>query len=190
MTQEKPESGRLQLAIIALVFFGPLIVATWMYMTGSLKPAGVTNHGVLMEPIANLLEAFPDSGILAETDGRWALVYVNQAPCDDRCRDELYRLRQIRLMLGKDMDRVVRVFLHGDVPPDRVFIEDQHQGLTTINDKGLAKLLEGKLPGGVQGGGIFLVDPLSNLVMYFPPDLEPGDVVDDLKHLLGLSQIG
>jgi hypothetical protein len=39
-------------------------------------------------------------------------------------------------------------------------------------------------------GGIYLIDPLANLVMYFPPDLGPRELVDDVKHLLRLSRIG
>jgi hypothetical protein len=39
-------------------------------------------------------------------------------------------------------------------------------------------------------GGYYLVDPLGNLVMYFRPDLDPSDMVDDIKHLLRLSRIG
>ena len=190
MSKETPTSGRLQLAIIALVFFGPLVVATWMYMTGSLTPGGSTNPGVLLEPIVNLGELMPDSTVLAESDGRWVLAYVNTEVCDEACRSDLYRLRQIRLMLGNDMDRVIRLFLHGDAATDTVFLEDQHQGLRTTNDKGLAALLSGKRPGGVRDGGFYLIDPLSNLVMYFSPDLDPADVVDDIEHLLELSRIG
>jgi hypothetical protein len=39
-------------------------------------------------------------------------------------------------------------------------------------------------------GGVYLIDPLGNLVMYFPPDLDPKDAVRDIKHLLKLSNIG
>ena len=190
MSKEIPTSGRLQLAVIALVFFGPLIVATWMYMTGSLTPGGSTNHGVLLEPIMNLGELMPGSTALVETDGRWVLAYVNTEECDEACRNDLHRLRQIRLMLGNDMDRVIRLFLHGDAATDTVFLEDQHQGLKTTNDKGFAALLRGKRPGGVQDDGFYLIDPMSNLVMYFSPDLDPADVVEDIEHLLELSRIG
>jgi hypothetical protein len=34
------------------------------------------------------------------------------------------------------------------------------------------------------------VDPLGNLVMYFPPDLDLRDMVEDIQHLLDLSRIG
>ncbi len=73
---------------------------------------------------------------------------------------------------------------------DKVRSSDDDPGLTTINNKGLAELLEGKRPREVPTGGIYLIDPLNNLIMYFSPELEPGDITDDLKHLLELSRIG
>jgi hypothetical protein len=190
MVQQLSKGGRLQISIIALVFLGPLILATWMYTTGQLRPAGSTNQGELLDPVVNLGESLPDSAILTVTEAPWLLLYANEASCEDPCREALYRLRQIHLMLGKDMDRVGRIFLHGESLPDKVLLDEQHRGLITISDRGLGELLEERRPKELPPGGIYLVDPLDNLIMYFPPDIVPGDMVDDLKHLLGLSRIG
>ena len=190
MTKQLGKGGPLQIAIIALVFFGPLIFASWMYTSGRLQPTARTNHGELLTPVVNLAETLADSLLLSATDAPWRLVYTNEADCGDSCLEALYRLRQIRLMLGKDMDRVGRVFLHGDSPPDKVFLDEQHRGLITITDKALGELLEERRPKEVPPGGIFLVDPLDNLIMYFSPAVPPGDMADDLKHLLELSRIG
>jgi hypothetical protein len=88
------------------------------------------------------------------------------------------------------MDRVARVFLHGQTPPDTVFLAEEHPGLITIEDSGLAGLLNSRRPADVPAGGYFLIDPHGNLVMYFRPDLGPAETVDDIKHLLRLSRIG
>lgn len=191
MTQQLNSGGRLQIAIIALVFFGPMIFATWMYLTGQFQPAGSTNHGEILDPVISLRETLPGSApVLAATASRWRLIYVNEAVCDEPCHDALYRLRQVRLMLGNDMDRLARIFLHGESLPDKVFLDEQHRGLITISDKGLGSLLEEGRPKSLPPGGIYLVDPLDNLIMYFSPEIVPGDMVDDLKHLLELSRIG
>jgi len=187
---EAKTGGRLQLAIIAFVFFGPLILATWMYMTGRFTPVQTTNHGAVLEPVSNLEEILPGWTGLVPAAGKWLMLYAHDGPCDDGCQQGLYRLRQSRLMIGNDMDRVESVFLHGDSPPDTVFLAEQHPGLKTINDKGLMRLLADKVPQEMMPDGIFLIDPRANLVMYFPPDLPPRDMVDDVKHLLKLSHIG
>jgi hypothetical protein len=187
----KKGPGRLQLLLIAAVFAGPLALAAWMYYSGSsLAPASGTNKGALLLPIVNLRAEMPQSDLHELAPDQWLMLYANLAGCDEACRDALVRLRQSRLMLGKDMPRVVRVFLHGDSAPDTVSLEQQHAGLKTITDKGLSALLEDKQPADLQSGGCYLIDPLGNLVMYFPPGLKPKDMVGDIKHLLRLSHIG
>jgi hypothetical protein len=192
MNETKQGRGRLQLLLIAAIFIGPLLVAAWMYFGGAgLAPEGRTNHGALLQPITNLAEALPDSPLHAPTDGRWVLLYENAGSCDEDCEFSLYTLRQSRLMLGRERDRLVRVFLHGDSPPDKVLLANEHAGLVTMQDGALAELLQSKRPGGLEaGGGYYLIDPLGNLVMYFPPDIDPADMVEDIEHLLELSRIG
>lgn len=191
MNQPPPKSGRLQLLLLAAVFIGPLLVAAWLYYGGTtMQPEGRSNHGVLLDPIVGLDDELPGSAIAEHYDQTWLLVYMNTGGCDETCREALYTFRQARLMLGKEMDRVARVFLHGNTPPDTVFLAEEHPGLITIEDSGLASLLHGKRPVDVPAGGYFLIDPHGNLVMYFRPDLDPAEMVDDIKHLLRLSRIG
>jgi hypothetical protein len=186
----KASSGWLPIAFIALLFGLPFVIAAWLYHDGSLRPSGRTNHGLLLDPIVNLHDIVPNSVVLEWSEKHWLLVYPNHGECSAECRDALYTLRQSRLMLGNDMNRLRRVFLHGESVPDRVFIEEQHKGLITLKDDGLSDLLAASRPQQKPAGGFFLVDPLGNLVMYFPPDIVPGDMVDDIEHLLDLSRIG
>jgi len=134
---EAPQQSRsrLQLALIALVFLGPLGIATWLYTQGT-SPSGRTNHGVLLEPIVSVSEQL--SGVPQRS---WVLLYRNPGECADACREALYTSRQARLMLGKEMDRVQRVFLHGESSPDTVFLADEHPGgVERIGLAGIADL--------------------------------------------------
>ena len=190
MNTEKKPGGRPQLLLIAVVFLGPLLVAAWMYYGGHIRPQGSSNSGALLEPIVNIADSLPGTQLTGKASGQWILLYHDRGQCAEECRAALYRQRQSRLMLGKEMDRVARVFLHGDSAPDTVFLDEQHKGLIILSEQGLADLLKQKRPDEAKTGGLFLIDPLGNLVMYFPPDLDPGEMVGDIKHLLKLSRIG
>lgn len=190
-TGQKRPRGRPQLVLVALAFALPLAAAAWLYFSDSgWRPAGTSNHGALLTPIVNVYDAGPGSPLAGRAREYWVLVYVDTGNCDTECRDALYRLRQARLMLGKDMNRVQRVFLHGASTPDTVFLEREHGGLIALQAPALTRLLDKKRPAHSTPGGLFLLDPLGNLVMYFPADIEPRDMVDDIAHLLRLSRIG
>ena len=181
--------GRVQFLIIAAVFFGPLLGAAWLYYQGdALQPDERANHGALLEPIVNLHDAVPESAILEHR--AWLLLYANDDACGNPCRNSLYTVRQSRLMLGKEMDRVQRVFLHGDQAPDTLLGTDEHKGLITLQDAALRAVLDNKKPRTLDAGGYYLIDPHGNLVLYFSPDINPRDMVDDIKRLLRLSRIG
>jgi glutathione peroxidase-family protein len=59
-----------------------------------------------------------------------------------------------------------------------------------MRDDDLSKFLNNKKPAALTVGGYFLLDPLGNLVMYFQPEIDPSDMVEDIKRLLKFSQIG
>ena len=60
MTEVSRTRGRITFLLIAAVFFGPLIVAWWLYFQGvAFQPEGRVNHGALLEPIENVTEVVP-----------------------------------------------------------------------------------------------------------------------------------
>lgn len=191
MTDASRPAGRKQLLLLAAIFIGPLLIAFMLYFKGdALQPEGRTNHGELLEPIVAIRDSLPESPVLQQTEQHWVLLYANDQACDESCRESLYALRQTRLMIGREMDRVKRVFLHGAELPDTVFLEAEHKGLDVIRDDQLFELLRNKKPPQLASGGYYLIDPLSNVVLYFSPDTDPQDVVSDVKRLLKLSRIG
>lgn len=83
-----------------------------------------------------------------------------------------------------------RVFLHGAIALDTLYLADEHKDLIMIEDAGLHGVLINKKPAGLAASDYYLIDPLGNLVTYFGPDINPCDRVDDIKYLLKLSRIG
>jgi len=191
MTSKKDATGRLQLALLALVFFGPLLLAAGMYFTGaSFQPTGRTNNGDLLQPVIPIADELPDSSLLDNIGGRWLLLYSNNGACEDACTRALYVLRQTRLTLGSDRDRLGRVLLRVASAPDTVIPGENYAGTIILTDDALSEWLQAKKPAAAASGGYFLIDPLGNLVMYFSPEIDPSAMVKDIEHLLEFSRIG
>lgn len=194
--------GRRQLVLLAALFFVPLAVAFWMYYgpTGW-RPSGDASKGDLIDPARPLaaLALTTADGTQTQPDflrGKWSMVYVGDGLCDDRCRKALYLMRQSRIALNKDMDRVQRVFLVTGRCCDRGFLAQEHPDLVVarVDDDAAAALLE-PFPtyGGIplaDAGRIFIVDPLGNLLMSYAPTAPDKALLTDMKKLLRLSHIG
>lgn len=193
MDKQQVRRGRLQFMLIAALFLGPLVVAMVLYYSDlDWRPSGYSNHGALLLPVVNVVEPLENDESAQALQGSWSLLYISSDDCvaDSDCRAQLYALRQIRLMLGKNMDRLQRVLLHAGPSIDPGYLASEQGGLVLLRNAHLRSMLQSAYPAGNAANGYFLLDPLGNLVMYFPPDLNPRDIVSDIKHLLSLSHIG
>ncbi len=180
-----PSRGRSRgmLALLALLFFGPLLLAWGIYYGSSWRPAGSTNHGQLIQPPRPL-----STPVFL---GKWSLVYVGPGNCDVNCRRTLYYMRQTHLGLGRQYTRTQRVFLATAPCCDRHYLTQEYPGLITVNaaNPATAALLVA-FPEAQRSTGIFIVDPRGNLMMHYDSRARPEGLLDDLKKLLDLSSIG
>lgn len=174
--------SRRMLLLMALVFFGPLLIATGLYYASGWRPVGRTNHGVLIEPPR------PLAGSLFH--GKWSLVYVGAAGCDAACDRTLYYMRQTHLGLGRLYTRTQRVFLALGPCCDRT-LATRYPDLVTVDASSpdMVPLLQ-NFAADERATGIFIVDPRGNLMMRYDAHDPPRGLLDDLKLLMGLSSIG
>lgn len=191
--------ARLGLIGLAALFFVPLALSFYLYYGTSWRPRGTTQHGELIEPARPLPEAglmLADGGRMGPgwLQGEWHLVYLGPGDCAEACRDMLVRMRQVRLALDKDMDRVGRVFLYSGTLSCGEYLAAEHPGLVVASvDDEPGKRLLAEFPGGrsaVSSGKLYVVDPLGNLMMSYPGDAPPKSILTDLERLLKLSHIG
>jgi hypothetical protein len=177
-------SGRGALIGLAALFFLPLAAAFWLYYAGGWRPAGSTNNGELITPARPL----PDSASLR---GKWTLVYIGDGACAEGCRKALWTMRQTRLLLAEDMDRVQRVFVAETGCCDRAFLDAEHPGLRVATPaEAAAKAWLAEFPRTPGRESLYIVDPLGNLMMRFDLAQDPKGLKSDLEKLLKLSHIG
>ncbi len=179
--------------LLALLFFGPLLLAIVLYSLGDgWRPAGSIAHGQLLSSPYLLPEAATDqaaAGAPVALRGQWLLIYPGPADCADSCRRDLITTRQVRRALGKEMQRVRRIFVATDGLPDLEFLAREHPMLAVVGPHGdSAGLLPADLV--LEPGDVLLADPLGNVIMRFPAGTTMKDMHADLKLLLKASHIG
>ena len=181
-------SARRTLILLALVCAAP-VIASYIAYYGLHRDARI-NYGELDPRPAPAIAGTTGDGApwrLASLQGHWVLLVVDDAACDSRCERALYATRQARTIQGREQERIVRVLLQpiGTAPPGAAVLE-QHPGLVAAqaDPRQWATLTDGG------GDRIFIVDPLGNLVLRYPSDLDIKRLAKDLERLLKASRIG
>lgn len=186
--------ARLKLLAVFLLFAGPLAAAYILYYGLPEQISGAaTNKGMLVDPVTPLpVVALDDEGGAATSKAvladQWTFLQVAPDGCGDPCRESLRETRQIWALLHDERDRVQRVLLVGSGQSAPAF--GKQPRLEVYSGKlgplwNLFKAASAQAP-----GTVYLVDPLGNWVLYYPPEDNGEALFDDTKHLLKLSHIG
>ena len=184
--------------LIALFAIPPL--AAWL-LIDKWRPEGVVAHGELLTP-ARPLPAWQgrdsnngqpnDANVLR---GRWNMVYLSSGEtCNQVCETSLYNMRQMKIALGKDMERAQTVLLLLQAPDSELssWLEQEHPAMLkfVLDDTTLPDFMAEAFGSAAVDQGIYLVDPLSNVFMRYDPDVNPRDILKDLQRLFKYSKLG
>lgn len=189
--------GRWWLLVVLTICAAPLIASYIIYYGGFAESFGRTNYGTILDPRqhetpdlkATTLDGQP-SGIDAYK-GKWLMVRTGPGECDAACKKQMFAMRQLRVMQGKEMNRVERVWLVTDAAPLDTMVLREYDGVRVLRVDPQA--LEKWLPveqGAQMRDHLYMIDPLGNLMMRFPKDPEPAKVKKDMGKLLKASAIG
>ncbi|MDF3021672.1 MAG: hypothetical protein K0Q92_2975 [Steroidobacteraceae bacterium] len=188
--------GRRNFLLLAAMFLVPVFVVFAMYYGGLWSPSGSSAKGELVHPaqpleFSGLRQSDGSAAGIDLFQGKWSLIYVGDGACDSECRTALTYGRQTRLAVGKDMDRVQRVFLTTGNCCDRGYLDAEQPGLVTLDASSEdARALLAQFPG-ERRVSLYIVDPLGNLMMrHDARQVINKDLLSDLKKLLKLSHIG
>jgi cytochrome oxidase Cu insertion factor (SCO1/SenC/PrrC family) len=197
-------TSRQAIVLLALIFLAPTFVALVMHNVsdGGWQPDETTNSGALVHP-ARPLSLSPDivhgeQPLADYLQGKWTLVYLGSADCDDVCKGNLYKMRQARTAQNEHMKRVQRLFVYegGPLPEevaDYLASEQPQLDRVQLSPSQFANLVEFFNIDDTKvrdAGRVYIVDPFGNLMMYYPPDADPRGLLKDLKKLLKYSRIG
>jgi hypothetical protein len=177
--------GRLQLLLILAVVIGPMLVASAMYYGRFWIPEARNYHGVLIGTGQTLDEL----GVHGVEDNRWQLVVTAPGECDKTCKELVYLARQINIGLNRDATRATHLLatvqpLSGDY---QALLQREYPQLGLYS---LQKNEYDKAAADVKAPQLWIVDPMGNLVLRYGAESKGKAILEDLRHLLKISQIG
>ncbi len=186
--------GRLKMLAVLAVCAAPVVASYFMYYV--VQPGGRTNYGALILPSRSLpdlpLTTLEGQAVpAASLKGQWLVVVVAPASCDAACEKRLYLQRQLREMLGRDRDRLDKVWLVTDSSTPRPALREATGGAVPVQvlrvpREALAAWLQPEA-GRALEEHIYIVDPLGEWMMRMPADPEPSKVKKDLERLMRAS---
>ena len=192
---QRTRMGRIKMLLVWAVCAAPVVASYFMYYV--VRPEGRTNHGALIqparampEPAALPLRNLQGTAVLpASLKGQWLLVSVAGGACETACEKTLYLQRQLRESLGRDKDRVDRVWLVSDAAPVREALLPALQQATVLraSQADLAGWLEPET-GRQLADHLYLVDPRGDWMMRFPVNVDFTKAKRDLTRLLKASE--
>ncbi|WP_248740284.1 hypothetical protein [Pseudomonas sp. MWU12-2029] len=176
--------GRIQLLLILLGVIGPMILATGMYKLQFWVPDGRSYHGEL---IGNG-QSRADLGVTADEE-RWQMLVTAPKDCAVDCQQLVYLARQIQIGLGRDAGRASHA-LAAAQPLSADYEAKLTREYPQLQRYPLDAAAFSKATGDKATPQLWIIDPHGNLVLRYDPSVKGKDLLNDLRHLLKLSNIG
>ena len=192
------DRGRKSFLWLIIVFVAPILIGTVLFFNlerfGFKK--GSVNYGTLIQP------AFP-AKIYDLTQGnkkairedtlakKWTMLYIQQEECGANCLKRLLLIKRVRLLMNEQMRRVRTVFVSNTAITHLISKkENPDLILANINTEQAQSVFLKQFPQ-LEARPIYLLDPLGNLMMYYPQE-EPNakKMIKDLLKLLKYSHLG
>lgn len=185
-TSDTPDrrKGRWQLILILMMVIGPMVLATFMYKLQFWVPDSRSYHGEL---IGNG-QTRADIGVQAD-EQRWQLLVTAPTACAANCQQLVYLARQLQISLGRDASRASHA-LAGAQPLSgeyEVKLKAEYPQLQRYPLDVSTFTRSAAAPGDAQ---LWIVDPHGNLVLRYDAKVKGKDLLNDLRLLLKLSNIG
>lgn len=186
--------GRMKMLVVLLVCAAPVIASYFTYFV--IRPDGRTNYSTLILPTQTLpdlkLRTLDGTPVTPRSlHGQWLMVVVGASACDAACEQRLFMQRQLREMMGRERDRLDKVWLITDDGPLTPALQEALGGKVPVtalraDREAVARWLQPE-EGQALEDHLYIVDPMGEWMMRTPPQPEPSRVKRDLDRVLRAS---
>lgn len=199
---EKPKKRNLTPFWILLAVSGLPYLLSWVWYANmdTLPEVAANNRGELIEPARPLanMTLTTVGGDLLDTNtlkGNWVLMMAGSSDCNETCLKNVYFMRQVRRLMGEEREKIKRVFVMTDSSrlesfKDQVSEFGNMEIVSTATEQGKSLIGQMTINNRSPENRIFIVDPLANLMMAYPQDVDPEDIAKDFRRLLKVVRIG
>ena len=184
----KVVKARIALVVIVALFTAPFIASWYLVFYTDFKKNDIgVQNGSLIHPVIEV-GAIEAIAIGDETKqkllGKWTLTGFVSAGCDADCEKLLYTLRQTRLALGKNLDKVGRLLL---TDSDEVLgYEEEYKGQKVVKDPEEYGRLMNKFREieNFDASDVYLIDPYGFIMMRYDRSMNPKGIIKDVERLI------
>ena len=191
LDSRRTRNGRLKMLAVLLVCAAPVIASYFTYFV--IRPENRTNYGALIVPTRPMpalpLRQLDGAPVAADSlKGQWLLVVVGPASCGANCEKQLLMQRQLREMLGRDRDRLDKLWLITDGRQPAAALRTAAEAapavqILQIDREALASWLS-PAEGHSLEQHLYVVDPMGDWMMRMPADPDPARIKRDLERLM------
>lgn len=194
-SQSRTRSGRWKMLLVLFMCAAPVIASYFTYYV--IRPEGRSNYSQVISPGVFIPDALALTNLqghavpASSLKGQWLMVVVAGSPCDARCEKYLLLQRQLRETLGREKDRVDKLWLITDeqaLRPELLAAVSASPEVTALRvPKAAAEAWLAPAPGQTLQDHIYLVDPMGAWMLRTPVDPEPAKFKRDIERLLRAS---
>ena len=195
---KKSQWHRVKLLALIAVFLSPFVGGWLALYVFELRPES-KNYGSLVQP--PLKVKWPVLNSLSGeqySDGfgkKWTFLMFTRATCTEQCRSNLYYMRQIRTLLGRNTRRLQNVLISAvPIGAELKALLLDYPSLVVIDNFDNEALYSQFQAADTEGVGstprLYLVDPDQNYMMHYPAQSDQNRILKDIRKLMKLSQIG
>jgi hypothetical protein len=183
-----PRRGRLQLLLILAASLGPILLASAMYKWQFWVPESRSYHGELL-PSGQTRSELGVLAPAAQAETRWQLLITAPEECAADCQQLVYLARQIQIGLGRESSRATHSLASG-APLSEAYQSQLHSEYPQLGRFSLDPQRYAQLQKGNKAVQLWIIDPHGNLVLRYDAKADGKSVLNDLRLLLKLSNIG
>ena len=184
----KVVKARIALVVIVTLFTTPFIASWYLVFYTDFKKNDIgVQNGSLIHPVIEVgaIEAIAiGDATKQKLLGKWTLTGFVSSGCDKDCEKLLYTLRQTRLALGKNLDKVGRLVL---TDSDEVLgYEDEYKGQKVVKDPDEYDRLMNKFREieNFDASDVYLIDPYGFIMMRYDRSMNPKGIIKDVERLI------